>query len=179
MCLNVWPTIRVTSNLYPRGAIISTQCERRTNKKDPYGPTGPCKNRHLIQRRVSFQKSREVFNVIILLDHPVTHILRVLIVQLFQSKENLLFSFLFLWKSHNPNFSGWNFFARKFFQFQMANFEGFGEDSPSQSRRPGLENMSERVQLISYSIYDELEVFVDSFGRDAGHGFIATIVYRL
>ena len=61
----------------------------------------------------------------------------------------------------------------------MANFEGFGEDSPSQSRRPGLENMSERVQLISYSIYDELEVFVDSFGRDAGHGFIATIVYSL
>ena len=60
----------------------------------------------------------------------------------------------------------------------MANFEGFGEDSPSQSRRPGLENMSERVQLISYSIYDELEVFVDSFGRDAGHGFIALIVYR-
>ena len=60
----------------------------------------------------------------------------------------------------------------------MANFEGFGEDSPSQSRRPGLENMSERVQLISYSIYDELEVFVDSFGRDAGHGFIAFIVYR-
>jgi len=57
----------------------------------------------------------------------------------------------------------------------MANFEGFGEDSPSQSRRPGLENMSERVQLISYSIYDELEVFVDSFGRDAGHGFIAFI----
>ena len=55
----------------------------------------------------------------------------------------------------------------------MANFEGFGEESPSQSRRPGLENMSERVQLISYSIYDELEIFVDSFGRDAGHGFIA------
>ena len=47
----------------------------------------------------------------------------------------------------------------------MANFEGFGEESPSQSRRPGLENMSERVQLISYSIYDELEIFVDSFGR--------------
>ena len=55
----------------------------------------------------------------------------------------------------------------------MANFEGFGEESPSQSRRPGLENMSERVQLISYSIYDELEIFVDGFGRDAGHGFIA------
>ena len=61
----------------------------------------------------------------------------------------------------------------------MANFEGFGEDSPSQSRRPGLENMSERVQLISYSIYDELEVFVDSFGRDAGHGFIVKLInYR-
>ena len=60
----------------------------------------------------------------------------------------------------------------------MANFEGFGEDSPSQSRRPGLENMSERVQLISYSIYDELEVFVDSFGRDAGHGFIVK-AYKL
>ena len=54
----------------------------------------------------------------------------------------------------------------------MANFEGFGEESASQSRRPGLENMSERVQLISYSIYDELEIFVDSFGRDAGRGFI-------
>ena len=60
----------------------------------------------------------------------------------------------------------------------MANFEGFGENSPSQSRRPGLENMSERVQLISYSIYDELEVFVDSFGRDAGHGFFAIIIDR-
>ena len=60
----------------------------------------------------------------------------------------------------------------------MANFEGFGEDSPSQSRRPGLENMSERVQLISYSIYDELEVFVDSFGRDAGHVFITARVYN-
>ena len=58
----------------------------------------------------------------------------------------------------------------------MANFEGFGEESPSQSRRPGLENMSERVQLISYSIYDELEIFVDSFGRDAGHGFIAQLL---
>ena len=179
MCLNVWPTILVTSNLCTRGATISTQCERRTNNEDPDGPAGTDMSRHWIQHRVSFQKSREVFNVIILLDHPVTHILRVLIVQLFQSKENLLFSFLFLWKSHNPNFSGWNFFARKFFEFQMANFEGFGEDSPSQSRRPGLENMSERVQLISYSIYDELEVFVDSFGRDAGHGLIATIVYSL
>ena len=36
--------------------------------------------------------------------------------------------------------------------------------------------MSERVQLISYSIYDELEIFVDSFGRDAGHGFIAQLL---
>ena len=61
----------------------------------------------------------------------------------------------------------------------MANYEGFGENSPGQSRRPGIENMSERVQLISYAIYDELEVFVDSFGQDAGHGFIVMIAKKV